>query len=88
MKKILVFICFVLDFVFAQNPISVEAYDEQENNPSQLTLRLRLTNLTSDTLYNIHARYFLNNENNRTIEIAPYYMEGVSVSKMVTISVH
>ena len=80
MKKILVFICLVLDFVFAQNPISVEAFDEQGNNPSQLTLRLRLTNLTSDTLYNIHARYFLNYEKNRTLEIAPYYMEGATIA--------
>lgn len=80
MKKFLVFICLILNFTFAQNPISVEAYDEQGNNPSQLTLRVRLTNLTSDTLYNIHARYFLNYEKNRALEIAPYYMEGVSVS--------
>ncbi|WP_173475430.1 hypothetical protein [Fibrobacter succinogenes] len=75
-----VFLLAFFGFVYAQSPISVEAYDEQGNNQSQITLRLKLINNTSDTLYNIHARYFLNNEKNRTLKIAPYYMEGVSVS--------
>ncbi len=44
---------------YAQNIVSVEAFDEQGNNPSQLTLRLKLTNNTSSTLNDVHAKYFL-----------------------------
>lgn len=40
MKNIIVFIfiCFAFGFTMEQNPISVEAFDEQRNNSSQLLI--------------------------------------------------
>lgn len=58
----------------------VEAFDEQENNASQLTLRLRITNASSDTLNNVRARYFLNYDRSRVLNISQYYMEGATTS--------
>lgn len=65
---------------YAQNLVSVEAFDEQGNNPSQLTLRLKLTNNTSDTLNDVRARYFLNYDRNKVLNVAPYYMAGATTS--------
>ncbi|MBQ7078469.1 MAG: hypothetical protein IJM92_02125 [Fibrobacter sp.] len=65
---------------YAQNLVSVEAFDEQGNNPSQLTLRLKLTNKTSDTLNDVHARYFLNYDRNKVLNVSPYYMAGATTS--------
>ena len=65
---------------YAQNPVSVEALDEQGNNPSQLTLRLKLTNNTSNTLNDVHAKYFLGFDRNKTLNVSPYYMAGATTS--------
>ena len=65
---------------YAQNLVSVEAFDEQGNNPSQLTLRLKLTNNTSDTLKDVRVRYFLNYDRNKVLNVAPYYMAGATTS--------
>lgn len=65
---------------YAQNLVSVEAFDEQGNNPSQLTLRLKLTNNTSDTLNDVRARYFLNFDRNKVLNVSPYYMAGATTS--------
>lgn len=82
MKNIIVFIfiCFAFGFTMEQNPISVEAFDEQRNNSSQLTLQLKVTNNTDDTLYNVHAKYFLNYERNRNLNVSAYYMVGATQS--------
>ena len=82
MKSIIVFIfiCSAFGFTMEQNPISVEAFDEQRNNSSQLTLRLKVTNNTDDTLYNVHAKYFLNYERNRNLNVSTYYMVGATQS--------
>jgi len=66
--------------VHAQNLVSVEAFDEQGNNPSQLTLRLKLTNNTSNTLNDVHAKYFLGFDRNKTLSVSPYYMAGATTS--------
>ncbi|MDD5943258.1 hypothetical protein, partial [Fibrobacter sp.] len=67
--KQIVFILFISAlFAWAQSDILVEAFDEQWNNPSQITLRLRLTNLSQDTLTNVRLRYFLGLDENRTLE--------------------
>lgn len=50
------------------------------NNPSQLILRMKIINSSSDTLRNVRARYFLNNRANLVLKISPYYMEGATVS--------
>ena len=65
---------------YAQNLVSVEAFDEQGNNPSQLTLRLKLTNNTSNTLNDVHAKYFLGFDRNKTLNVSPYYMAGATTS--------
>ena len=65
---------------YAQKSISVEAFDEQGGNPSQLTLRLKLTNNTSDTLNDVRARYFLNFDRNKVLNVSPYYMAGATTS--------
>ena len=65
---------------YAQNLVSVEAFDEQGSNPSQLTLRLKLTNNTSNTLNDVHAKYFLGFDRNKTLNVSPYYMAGATTS--------
>lgn len=72
--------CAMMGCVYAQNLVSVEAFDEQGNNPSQLTLRLKLTNNTSDTLNDVRAKYFLSFNRNKVLEISPYYMVGATTS--------
>lgn len=44
--------------VFASN-LSVEAYDEQRNNPAYQTLRIRITNNTQDSLHDVLLKYSL-----------------------------
>ena len=79
--KQIVFILFISAlFAWAQSDIIVEAYDEQWNNPSQITLRLRLTNSSQDTLTNVRLRYFLGHDENRTLELSPYYLTDANVS--------
>lgn len=78
--KIYAIICLAAAIALAQSPISVEAFDEQGNNPSQLTLRLRLTNNSPDTLENVRTRYFLQFETGRVLNVAPYYLAGASLS--------
>lgn len=64
----------------AQNPVFVEALDEQFNNPSQITLRIRITNNSQETLKNVRARYFLSHDEARILSVSPYYMVGSAVS--------
>ena len=78
--KQIVFILFISAlFAWAQSDILVEAFDEQWNNPSQITLRLRLTNSSQDTLTNVRLRYFLGHDENRTLELSPYYLTNANV---------
>lgn len=76
----LAFFLVISSHICAQNIAFVEAFDEQGNNASQLTLRLRITNVSSDTLNNVRARYFLNFDRNRVLNVSPYYMEGATTS--------
>ncbi len=79
--KQIVFILFISAlFAWAQSDILVEAFDEQWNNPSQITLRLRLTNSSQDTLTNVRLRYFLGHDENRILELSPYYLTNANVS--------
>lgn len=79
--KQIVFILFISAlFAWAQSNIIVEAFDEQWNNPSQITLRLRLTNSSQDTLTNVRLRYFLGHDENRILELSPYYLTNANVS--------
>lgn len=64
----------------AQNPVRVEAFDEQGNNPGRTTLRLRLTNWTGDTLQNVRVRYFLSLERGRSLQLSPHYLAGATLS--------
>lgn len=44
------FLFSIFNFAYSQNIISIEAFDEQPNNTSQITLRARISNNTKDTL--------------------------------------
>lgn len=79
-RQISILIFLLSLFAWAQSDILVEAFDEQWNNPSQITLRLRLTNLSQDTLTNVRLRYFLGLDENRTLELSPYYLTDANVS--------
>lgn len=70
----------ISSYACAQNFVSVEAFDEQGNNASQLTLRLRVINASLNTLNNVRARYFLNNYQDRVLNVSPYYTEGATIS--------
>lgn len=72
--------CAVPCWLYAQNPVSVEAFDEQGNNPSQLTLRLRITNNSTDTLNDVQTKYYLNYDRNKVLNLSPYYMAGATAS--------
>ena len=78
-KQMIFFLFFDSLFAWAQSDIIVEAFDEQWNNPSQITLRLRLTNLSQDTLTNVRLRYFLGHDENRTLELSLYYLTNANV---------
>ena len=80
MKHILFFLSILSIFVQAQSNLLVEAYDEEWNNSSQITLRVRLTNSSQDTLTNVRLRYFLSHNKNRTLVCSPYYLADASVS--------
>lgn len=80
MKFVLFLLAFSFATLFAQERLVVEAFDEQANNSSQITLRLRVTNNTTDTLTNIRARYFLNYERGRNLLVSQYYLAGANVS--------
>ncbi len=53
--------------LWAQNVISVEAFDEQGGNPGQMTLRLRVVNGGADTVEGVRLRYFLKYEKSRKL---------------------
>ena len=73
-------ICLLVGMAFAQTPVTVDAFDEQGNNQSQITLRLRITNNTSETLNGVRARYFIRHEMGRILNVSPYYTAGVTIS--------
>ncbi|MCQ2121807.1 MAG: C10 family peptidase [Fibrobacter sp.] len=79
-RQISVVVSFFSFLVWAQPNILVETLDEQTNNPSQITLRLRLTNSSQDTLKNVRLRYFLSLDENRLLVLSPYYLPNASVS--------
>lgn len=78
MKRVLVSAFLACSCVWAQSGLSVEAFDEQSNNNSQLTLRLRLKNNTADTLKNIQAKYLIERDDSRTLNVYPYYMPNAT----------
>ena len=85
MQKLSFKIFFVLVFctvVYASPMVSVEAYDEQQNNPSYLTLRIRITNNTQDSLHNIRMKYELPYDSTRYLQVHGYYL-GESFQKAV-----
>lgn len=66
--------------LWAQNVISVEAFDEQGGNPGQMTLRLRVVNGGADTVEGVRLRYFLKYEKSRKLVVSPYYTAGAVLS--------
>ncbi len=80
MKRFCLFLFALSSLLLAQNPVRVEAFDEQGNNPGRLTLRLRVTNSLPDTLQNVRLRYFLPWETDRSLQLSPYYLAGSSLS--------
>ncbi len=79
-KRFCLFLFVLSSLLLAQNSVRVEAFDEQGNNPGQLTLRLRVTNSLPDTLQNVRLRYFLPWETDRSLQLSPYYLAGSSLS--------
>ncbi len=80
LRKFCLAILVFATLLFAEAPVSVEAYDEQANDPNQVTLRIRLTNHTEDTLQNVRLRYFLDDEKGRDLTLSPYYLPGATLS--------
>ena len=78
MKRVLVSAFLACSCVWAQSGLSVEAFDEQSNNNTQLTLRLRLKNNTAETLNNIQAKYLIERDDSRTLNVYPYYMPNAT----------
>lgn len=66
-KKFVLFLCALSGVLWAQNVISVEAFDEQGGNPGQMTLRLRVVNGGADTVEGVRLRYFLKYEKSRKL---------------------
>ena len=80
MKRVLVSAFLACSFVWAQSGLTVEAFDEQSNNNTQLTLRLRLKNNTAETLKNVQAKYLIERDDSRTLNVYPYYMPNATYS--------
>ena len=80
MKRTIVSAFLACSCVWAQSGLSVEAFDEQSNNNSQLTLRLRLKNNTAETLKNIQAKYLIERDDSRKLNVHPYYMPNATFS--------
>ena len=76
MKHIFFFSIFLslYNIAFSTPSIFVETFDEQSNNPTQLTLRLKITNNTPDTLKNIKASYYLKHKENLSINVHSFYL--------------
>ena len=80
LRKFCLAILVFATLLFAEAPVAVEAYDEQASDPNQVTLRIRLTNRTEDTLQNVRLRYFLDYEKGRDLTLSPYYLPGATLS--------
>lgn len=76
MKHIFFFSIFLTlyNIAFSTPSIFVETFDEQSNNPTQLTLRLKITNNTPDTLKDIKASYYLKHKENLSISVHSFYL--------------
>lgn len=76
MKHIFFFSIFLslYNIAFSTPSIFVETFDEQSNNPTQLTLRLKITNNTPDTLKDIKASYYLKHKENLSINVHSFYL--------------
>ncbi len=83
MKKTLLSLLLLCSFVFAQAGIHVEAYDEQQPNIRQMTLRLRVVNSTNETFNNVRLKYYMPYNASRTLQVNPYYTPGATVSQEV-----
>lgn len=77
--KIIVFAFAFVSLAFSQD-VTVEAFDEQQNNSSHLTLRLRVLNNSLDTLRDVRVRYFLDYDRGRNLNIFPYYLAGANMA--------
>lgn len=66
--------CLIAHTLSFANGISVDAYDEQRNNPGFLTLRLRVTNNTEDSLRNVQLKYNLPFDRTRSLQVQGYYL--------------
>ncbi|MBP5247010.1 MAG: hypothetical protein J6Z31_04060 [Fibrobacter sp.] len=80
LRKLCLAVLIFATLLFAEAPVAVEAYDEQASDPNQVTLRIRLTNHTEDTLQNVRLRYFLDYEKGRDLTLSPYYLPGATLS--------
>ncbi|SHK44629.1 FlgD Ig-like domain-containing protein [Fibrobacter sp. UWOV1] len=78
MKRVFSSVFLVCSCIWAQSGLTVEAFDEQSNNNTQLTLRLRLKNNTAETLNNIQAKYLIERDDSRTLNVYPYYMPNAT----------
>lgn len=78
MKRVFSSFFLVCSCIWAQSGLTVEAFDEQSNNNTQLTLRLRLKNNTAETLSNIQAKYLIERDDSRTLNVYPYYMPNAT----------
>lgn len=76
MKHIFFFSIFLslYNIAFSTPSIIVETFDEQSNNPTQLTLRLKITNNTPNTLKDIKASYYLKHKENLSISVHSFYL--------------
>ena len=65
MKRVLISAFLACSCIWAQSGLTVEAFDEQSNNNTQITLRLRLKNNTAETLKNVQAKYLIERDQYR-----------------------
>lgn len=80
MKRVLISAFLACSCIWAQSGLTVEAFDEQSNNNTQITLRLRLKNNTAETLKNVQAKYLIERDDSRTLNVYPYYMPNATYS--------
>ena len=69
-------LCVFVCHLFA---INVEFYDEQCNNESNTTIRIRVTNDSKETIKNVKLRYYFHNVENKNVVINSYYIVNAEV---------
>ena len=76
MKKSLLVLLVLTAISFSQEMLAVQAYDEQPDNESSLTLRVKVVNNSPHTFENVELRYYFAPKQGKQVVFENYYLAG------------